>query len=135
MSRPLCADIDLDALRHNYQLACELAPHSRALAVIKADAYGHGAVACAQALADLAPAFAVATIEEALALRAGGISHPVVLLEGVFEAAEYALASRMHAATVAGCLPLPDRGGMLAARGILTSSGGRTSHAALVARD
>ena len=93
MSRPLRADIDLDALRHNYQLACELAPHSRALAVIKADAYGHGAVACAQALADLAPAFAVATIEEALALRAGGISHPIVLLEGVFEAAEYALAA------------------------------------------
>ncbi|AOM00639.1 MULTISPECIES: alanine racemase [Cobetia] len=94
MSRPLRADIDLDALRHNYQLACELAPNSRSLAVIKADAYGHGAVACARALADLAPAFAVATIEEALALREGGITHPVVLLEGVFEASEYQLAAQ-----------------------------------------
>lgn len=94
MSRPLRADIDLDALRHNYQLACELAPGSRSLAVIKADAYGHGAVACAHALADLAPAFAVATIEEALALRDGGVTHPVVLLEGVFEAAEYVLAAQ-----------------------------------------
>lgn len=94
MSRPLRADIDLDALRHNYQLACDLAPRSRSLAVIKADAYGHGAVACAHALADLAPAFAVATIEEALALREGGITHPVVLLEGVFEVAEYTLAAQ-----------------------------------------
>ncbi len=48
MARPLIADIDLDALRHNYCLARDQAPHSRAVAVIKADAYGHGAVACAR---------------------------------------------------------------------------------------
>ncbi|RCV91757.1 alanine racemase [Billgrantia montanilacus] len=95
MARPLVADIDLDALRHNYLLARELAPHSQALAVIKADAYGHGSVACAAALESLPddvrpPAFAVASIEEAEALRQGHIEAPIVLLEGIFEAAELA---------------------------------------------
>ncbi|NVF15735.1 alanine racemase [Vreelandella maris] len=89
--RPLVADIDLDALRHNYQLACRCAPQSRSVAVIKADAYGHGALACAQALEAHAPAFAVACIEEALALRQGGITKPIVLLEGIFSADELAL--------------------------------------------
>ncbi|WP_458525351.1 alanine racemase [Onishia taeanensis] len=88
MARPLIADIDLNALRHNYSLARDLAPHSQAVAVLKADAYGHGAVACARALSDLAPAFAVACLEEAETLRASGIEAPIVLLEGVFEAAE-----------------------------------------------
>ena len=88
MARPLIADIDLDALRHNYRLACSLAPHSRALAVLKADAYGHGAAACARALADIAPALAVACIEEAMTLREAGITTPIVLLEGIFEAEE-----------------------------------------------
>ncbi|MBZ0329387.1 alanine racemase [Halomonas sp. ANAO-440] len=95
MARPLVADIDLDALRHNYCLARELAPHSQALAVIKADAYGHGSVACAAALESLPagvrpPAFAVASIEEAEALREGHIEAPIVLLEGIFEAGELA---------------------------------------------
>ncbi|MGJ8514212.1 alanine racemase [Carnimonas bestiolae] len=88
MSRPLRALIDLSALRENYQRACALFPQSRAIAVLKANAYGHGALRCAKALEDIAPAFAVASIEEALALRAGGITQPIVLLEGFFEASE-----------------------------------------------
>ncbi|RBI78671.1 alanine racemase, partial [Xanthomonas oryzae pv. oryzae] len=47
--RPAQASIDLEALRHNYRLAKRLGG-SKALAVVKADAYGHGAVPCAQAL-------------------------------------------------------------------------------------
>ncbi|XLM22669.1 alanine racemase, partial [Chromobacterium piscinae] len=58
------------------------------LAVLKANAYGHGAVRCAQALADIADGFAVACLEEALELRAAGIARPILLLEGVFEAEE-----------------------------------------------
>ncbi len=58
-------------------------------AVVKADAYGHGAVRCAFALADLADGFAVATIDEGIRLRESGITHPIVLLECVFEASEY----------------------------------------------
>ena len=94
--RPLVADIDLDALRHNYQLACACAPQSQSVAVIKADAYGHGAAACARALEDVAPALAVACIEEALALREAGIQAPIVLLEGIFEVSELALVDEHH---------------------------------------
>ncbi len=89
--RPLVAEIDLDALRHNYQLACRCAPQSHSVAVIKANAYGHGALECAQALESQAPAFAVASIEEALVLRHGGITRPIVLLEGIFSIDEMAL--------------------------------------------
>ena len=88
--RPARALIDLQALRHNYQLAREVTG-AKALAVIKADAYGHGAVRCAQALVGEADGFAVACIEEALELRAAGIRAPVLLLEGFFEADELAL--------------------------------------------
>ena len=81
--RPARALIDLDALRHNYRLA--RGRHGgRALAVIKANAYGHGAVACARGLAAEADGFAVAFLEEALELRAAGIEQPILLLEGVF---------------------------------------------------
>ncbi|WP_339649992.1 alanine racemase [Halopseudomonas pelagia] len=88
--RPAHALIDLDALRHNYQLAKGLSGR-RAFAVLKANAYGHGALECAQALADDADAFAVACIEEALELRAAGINQPILLLEGWFEASELPL--------------------------------------------
>ena len=88
--RPARALIDLQALRHNYQLAREVTG-AKALAVIKADAYGHGAVRCAQALEAQADGFAVACIEEALQLRAAGIGAPILLLEGFFEADELPL--------------------------------------------
>lgn len=87
--RPARALIDLDALRHNYRLARRLGG-GKALAVIKADAYGHGAVRCAQALEGEADGFAVACIEEALELRQAGIRAPILLLEGFFEADELA---------------------------------------------
>src|SRR5471030_1293647 len=88
--RPARALIDLQALRHNYQLAREVSG-ARTLAVIKADAYGHGALRCDQVLEAEADGFAVACIEEALELRAGGIRAPVLLLEGFFEASELPL--------------------------------------------
>jgi alanine racemase len=87
MSRPAIAYIRLDAFRHNYRLAKKL-HGGRALAVIKANAYGHGAVQCALAIEDEADGFAVASIEEALALRDAGIMAPILLLEGFFEVAE-----------------------------------------------
>jgi alanine racemase len=88
--RPARALIDLCALRHNYQLARQTTG-AKALAVIKADAYGHGAVRIAQALEGEADGFAVACIEEALELRQAGIAAPILLLEGFFEADELAL--------------------------------------------
>lgn len=88
--RPLLAHIRLDNLRHNYQVLRKM-HGGKLLAVLKANAYGHGAVECAHALADTADGFAVACIEEALTLRQAGITLPIVLLEGVFEANEYPL--------------------------------------------
>ena len=88
--RPSRATIDLDALRHNYRHARALGG-GRALAVVKADAYGHGAVACARALEGEADGFGVACIEEALELRESGIRAPILLLEGFFDAGELPL--------------------------------------------
>ena len=83
MSRPSLAHIDLDALRHNYRLARNI-HGGRALAVMKANAYGHGAGPCALALEGIADGFAVAFLEEAVALREAGIRSPILVLEGVF---------------------------------------------------
>lgn len=91
--RPSRALIDLDALRHNYRLARELGGQ-KALAIVKADAYGHGAVRCARALEPEADGFGVACIEEALELREAGIRAPILLLEGFFDADELALIDR-----------------------------------------
>ena len=78
------ATIDIAALRHNLQVVRMRAPQSRVMAVIKANAYGHGLVAVARAL-DSADAFAVARVDEGLALRAANVQTPIVLLEGVFD--------------------------------------------------
>lgn len=91
MSRPAKAIIDLGAIVANYCLAKSLAPKSRALAVIKANAYGHGAEAVAKALETHADGFAVASLEEALALRAVGIQQRLLLLEGFFHPDELPL--------------------------------------------
>jgi len=88
MSRPTFAIIDTRAFVANYRYAKSLAPQSRAVAVIKANGYGHGAVALARALGDEADAFGVACSEEAMELRESGIRNAIVLLEGVFDPAE-----------------------------------------------
>ncbi|NIP17042.1 MAG: alanine racemase, partial [Xanthomonadales bacterium] len=88
MSNPARAIIDLGALRSNYELACSLAPSSRTLAVIKANAYGHGAVTCARTLEETVPAFGVCCMEEAMELREAGIRKPILLLRASFSADE-----------------------------------------------
>ena len=79
------AVIDTAALRHNLTRVREIAPGSKVLAVLKANAYGHGMLAAASALAG-ADGFAVARLPEAVNLRAAGHSHRIVLLEGVQDA-------------------------------------------------
>ena len=76
------AVIDTAALRHNLNRVREIAPGSRVLAVLKANAYGHGMLAAASALAD-ADGFAVARLPEAVTLRVAGHAHRILLLEGV----------------------------------------------------
>ncbi|RMG31509.1 MAG: alanine racemase [Gammaproteobacteria bacterium] len=91
MSRPVLARIDLAALHHNLRVARRHAGGSRLLAVVKANAYGHGIARIAETLAAAGvDAFGVAGIEEALAIRDAGVRQPIVLLEGCFSPAEHA---------------------------------------------
>ena len=92
MTRPARLTIDADALRHNHRVLRGM-HGGRVLAVLKANAYGHGAVACARALAE-ADGFAVAFGDEATALRAAGVRAPLLVLEGVFSIAELHTAVR-----------------------------------------
>ena len=95
MPRPARALIDLDALRHNLACAREHVSGARVLAVVKANAYGHGAVPVARTLlAAGADALGVACSEEALELRESGIRAPILLMEGPFTPDEVALADR-----------------------------------------
>lgn len=101
MARAAEVIIDLNAIRHNYRLAQSCAPDSKVVAVVKADAYGHGAVQVAQALSPEADAFGVACIEEALILRnVAGVRNPVLLLEGFFSAEELPLICEYNFHTV-----------------------------------
>lgn len=93
MTRPVWAGIDLQALHYNFSIAREKAAGSRVMAVVKADAYGHGLVPVAQALVE-ADAFAVVSLDEAVQLRDAGIHQDILLLEGVFS--EQELAASMH---------------------------------------
>ncbi|MEE8345518.1 MAG: alanine racemase [Woeseiaceae bacterium] len=85
------AVIRLGALKHNLKVIREMAPGTRVMAVIKANAYGHGMLEVANALAD-ADSFAVARTSEARALREADIDSPIVILEGVFTGEELDMA-------------------------------------------
>ena len=76
------AEIDLDALKHNYHvIADHVTPGCRIMAVVKADGYGHGAVAAAKLLrSEGASWFAVSNLEEAAQLRLAGITEPILIL-------------------------------------------------------
>lgn len=79
--RPTAAVIDLDALRHNYSVAARRAGGRKVLAVVKAQAYGHGAVAVAQRFVELGVhMLGVALVEEGRELRRAGIIAPVLVM-------------------------------------------------------
>ncbi|HVM95248.1 MAG TPA: alanine racemase [Candidatus Acidoferrales bacterium] len=86
--RPTYAAIDAAALRHNFNLVrARVAPTVKVLAVVKADAYGHGAGLVAPILDEAgADWFGVATVEEALELRNFGINKPILILAGAWGA-------------------------------------------------
>jgi len=102
--RPAWVEVDHGALAHNVRtLAAEVVP-ARLLAVVKADAYGHGAVPAARtALRAGASWLGVALVEEGLELRAAGISAPVLVLSEPHPAAADACAQQHLAVTV--CTP------------------------------
>ena len=82
MKRSARAYIDCNAVRHNLREARKAAPRSKVMAVIKANAYGHGAIKIANALEPLTDGFAVSCISEALELRDEGIKIPILVMQG-----------------------------------------------------
>ena len=92
MARGTNAVIDLGALQHNFQVIKSRVGGSKILAIVKADAYGHGIERVAAALTD-SDGFGVAIIEEAVRLRDAGITQPIVLLEGVTSSGDLAEAA------------------------------------------
>src|SRR5688500_5800659 len=88
--RPTEVIIDLDRLAANFRACRQFVGADVAfMAVVKADAYGHGAARCAQRLEhEGADWFAVATLEEATELRKHGISQPILVLGGIWPGQE-----------------------------------------------
>src|SRR3954471_21814244 len=74
------AEIDRNALRHNIGAVRERVGGAEILAVVKANAYGHGLIGVAEAVAGDVQLFGVANLEEALALRTAGLAHPIIVL-------------------------------------------------------
>jgi alanine racemase len=97
--RPITATIDLGALRHNYDVVRRYAPQSSAMAVLKANAYGHGLMRAARALAG-ADGLAVVELEGAVRLREAGYDQRITLLEGLFEPRELGVIMEHKLATV-----------------------------------
>jgi len=83
MARPLHAHVSLPALRANVARARELAPNAEVLAVVKADAYGHGIMRVLPAL-DAVQGLALVELDTAIRLRAAGYAKRILLLEGFF---------------------------------------------------
>jgi len=93
------AVIDLDAWKYNYAFIKSKCPSAKAVAVVKGNAYGHGAIKLAQALSN-ADAFAVSRIQEAVELRDAGITQPILLLEGCFCPEELQCAAELELHTL-----------------------------------
>jgi len=98
--RGVTVTVDLDAIRANLVAARRLSNGGKVFAVVKADAYGHGAIPVATALSrcdmpaeSRADGFAVVTTAEALALRAARIDRPILVLQGPLDAADATLSA------------------------------------------
>ena len=89
-ARPTWAEINLDNLVHNFRIMKEaVGPDVAIMPAVKADAYGHGATACALALEQAgAEWFGVALVEEGIELRRAGVSRPILCLGGFWESQE-----------------------------------------------
>jgi alanine racemase len=96
MSRTTVATIHLGALRHNLARLKAIAAPAKVMAVVKADAYGHGLERVARALDSEADAFAVAALGDGLRLRAAGHRQRIVVLSGPDNASDIAEMQRLQ---------------------------------------
>ena len=95
MPRPIQAFVHSDALRHNLQRMKECTPDARVWAVVKANAYGHGIERADEGLRGC-DGFALLDLNEAQRVRDLGWRGPILLLEGVFDARDLELCSRLN---------------------------------------
>ena len=98
MSRPVLAQLDLQALKDNLQIVRRAAPGSRVWSVVKANAYGHGIDRIWSALS-ATDGFALLNLEEAILLRERGWKGPILLLEGFFHADDLPLLDKYRLTT------------------------------------
>lgn len=103
-SRPIRVRISPNAITKNYQLAKHSAKQSKAWAVIKANAYGHGQACAVEALRHLADGFALLECENAIALREAGVTQPILLLEGFFAESDVRAVVEYQMTSVIHCL-------------------------------
>ncbi|TDF41544.1 alanine racemase [Alteromonadaceae bacterium M269] len=104
MSRPAKALIDIDALHHNCTQIRSYAPSSSIIAILKANAYGHGAKAIAKALCQKVDMIGVSCLEEAVEIRESDVCLPILLLEGCFSVDELLIASEQDFHVVVHCI-------------------------------
>lgn len=95
MRNTVIARIDLTALRDNLMTVRRLCPHSRIMAMVKADAYGHGLLQVGRALS-AADGLAVARLQEALLLRKSGIAQRILLLATLLDTSDLAMCAEQH---------------------------------------
>ncbi len=93
--RPILATISHSALQHNLAVVKKHAPHSKVMAVVKANGYGHGLINVAHGL-NAADGFAVLGLNEAIDLREAGFEQTILLLEGVFSEQELGIAASFN---------------------------------------
>jgi alanine racemase len=96
MARPIRARLDWSALRHNHNIVRRHAGSAKVWSVVKADAYGHGLLPAARALSETTDGYALVELEGAMALRDAGITHPILMLEGFYQADELPLYAELE---------------------------------------
>lgn len=96
MSRTAIALLSKDNLVHNIKMIRHRVSAAKVVGMVKANGYGHGLRSVSQTIQPYVDVLGVASIDEALALRAIQIKKPILLCEGVFEASEYVSASSNH---------------------------------------
>lgn len=103
MIKSATAKISATSLKHNIEVIKQKAPQSKIIAVVKANAYGHGVLFVSSILEPLVDGFGVARLQEALALRSHGITKGILLLEGFFSQQDLAILAVNNIQTVVHC--------------------------------
>ncbi len=98
--RPAYTTVDAVALKHNLNVVKAFAPKAEVVAMVKANAYGHGVKPVCQALQDKVSYFGVACLEEAVTLRECGFTTPILLIEGFFSKEELDIIAKLNMAIV-----------------------------------